>query len=850
MLPGGATIPVASGSMTSNIAYLRAAYTFTNGLITAGGLAAFFPLTSPYRFKTLLPYGFEVALQNGFLRMQNSRIQSGSFIHGGIDFPKLAVSNGTGGGVASGYTLLSVQEDLDLFAEIDVKSDVFWGEYVNTAPPQNAYSVNDPRTAYFFTSGRYLAPKLPLNASGFDEAGPVFPIAAGLESKQIHGAFLMAFEQMSIHSRDVPAPPNPIKLRPVGPSWVNVVGQGVHANFDLVARDPPDALVGPQWQTTYVGKAPFHLIWEASPLKPRIVAEFSFVDSAVYSSEGRGLIDVKGPTKAMIPFNRLAATSTAHLPGASIDLTNPIVLDYWGLGVVAKPGFTSAGVMSVKTGQIVLTAAGLTEVRHFAAPFWMTWMEILANGELGRIFFDFNGSGQQFDGFPFTLEAIGLSTWDPADTTGEKAFLQAGGTAHFDFFGADYLNVKDFKNPAMPGPPFDGRKIELATDTAFGTEATDFTVAGEWGNGFGHVAYTIAYDDGDQDGFLGTGTFGVELILDGDMASTMTMARDLICMRVSETTRHDFKAGPVAHLGSMGRISGCACVEDGQVKRLLISRRAGGDRQRQRRVALGGVRQDRVPPHARRLRAAHPREPLPEHRHRGRHRGERRGAVRRQPRGRVRRRRGRGLVQLLQAPLGPHGRRQAQLAPRHVRRRGVPADPGARDRQRHLAVRRSRNRRRILRRENAPKEKAWILKDKDGRFDLNTSALPATLTGIYGYVRAERSVNYWIVSGGIEVFAALGGFVDVGAATAFNSGAGPAVPVALPFVVGNFGVRIWGEIAGGLVSASAWGNFQVIAPYPFQFQGTLGLEGCVLWVACASVEVTAGVNSADGFYVE
>ena len=117
-------------------------------------------------------------------------------------------------------------------------------------------------------------------------------------------------------------------------------------------------------------------------------------------------------------------------------------------------------------------------------------------------------------------------------------------------------------------------------------------------------------------------------------------------------------------------------------------------------------------------------------------------------------------------------------------------------------------------------------------------------------MRAERSINYWIVSGGIEVFAALGGFVDVGAATAFNSGAGPAVPVALPFVVGNFGVRIWGEIAGGLVSASAWGNFQVIAPYPFQFQGTLGLEGCVLWVACASVEVTAGVNSADGFYVE
>jgi hypothetical protein len=52
------------------------------------------------------------------------------------------------------------------------------------------------------------------------------------------------------------------------------------------------------------------------------------------------------------------------------------------------------------------------------------------------------------------------------------------------------------------------------------------------------------------------------------------------------------------------------------------------------------------------------------------------------------------------------------------------------------------------------------------------------------------------------------------------------------------------------VSAGGWGNFNVIAPYPFSYQGTIGLEGCVAWVVCGSTDVTAGVNSQDGLFVE
>jgi hypothetical protein len=64
------------------------------------------------------------------------------------------------------------------------------------------------------------------------------------------------------------------------------------------------------------------------------------------------------------------------------------------LDLVPKPGFSSSGLVSVRTGQIILSAAGLKEQRHFAEPFYLTWGELLANGEVGRMFFDYNSAGK------------------------------------------------------------------------------------------------------------------------------------------------------------------------------------------------------------------------------------------------------------------------------------------------------------------------------------------------------------------------------------------------------------------------------------------------------------------------
>jgi hypothetical protein len=154
---------------------------------------------------------------------------------------------------------------------------------------------------------------------------------------------------------------------------------------------------------------------------------------------------------------------------------------------------------------------------------------------------------------------------------------------------------------------------------------------------------------------------------------------------------------------------------------------------------------------------------------------------------------------------------------------------------------------------NAPKTAAWVLQDKDSRFKLNMAPLPDRLTGFYGYAKAGGGINLWLVSGGFEVYAGLGGFVltptEAAAVGAQASGLELGSPVQLPYAVGNLGIHIWGKILGSLLSAGAWGNFQLMLPYPYGFEGTLGLEACALWVVCKSVDVTCGLNSTQGFYI-
>ncbi|MBN2356278.1 hypothetical protein JXO59_09200, partial [candidate division KSB1 bacterium] len=106
--------------------------------------------------------------------------------------------------------------------------------------------------------------------------------------------------------------------------------------------------------------------------------------------------------------------------------------------------------------------------------------------------------------------------------------------------------------------------------------------------------------------------------------------------------------------------------------------------------------------------------------------------------------------------------------------------------------------------------------------------------------------NFGVFSGGIGIYAGVGAFLT--SIPGAESSVAAGVPLPFPFVLANMGVSLDGEILWGLVSASAWVNLQFAFGSYNYFQGTAGLEGCVLWVLCASVDVTVRLDQT-GFHI-
>ena len=649
------------------------------------------------------------------------------------------------------------------------------------------------------------------------------------------------------------------------PSWINVSYDGVHGRFNkmlAVGSPTTNTDLGPTGDPLYEGNAPFRQ--SATPIDtpipmasgflklPHYRILMRFVSSATFESDMRGILKIPTPVNSDLEFSEMVFTSTAQNAGGKVPFTNPMKLSYWGVDMVKKPGATSAGVISVRTGKVIFTAAGIHEPRHFQQPFYLTWGEMRADGGLQRLVFDYNSAGQRFDRFLFTTTFVRLSDYVPT----AEAFLKVAGTVHFDFFGAKYINLQDayLTDPAMAGDPFNSRRVTLMSDAdpagAFGP--TDTQLARNWSDDLGSMTFTYGYDDAAQDGFRGTGQMGF-LWVSGQMAASIVLKAEQICMSVNDTDRHDFSLGPVAHLGAMSRITGCACIEAGQLQRATLSSEL--EAQEDVNIALRSASYGRVEwmltpsvtsvevagdmyltillggniqVTGRALFTVDRAQDFVEGEIDGRFdTGTALGLSSVSANGQLNWHIGTlggGAYQSIQGKLAV--RVVADLAIGSAFEGGF-----------YIGL-------------NAPKTEAWVLAAAGDKFQLNMAPLPARLTGVYGYGKASSSINVWVFAGGIEAFAGLGGFV-LTPAQVIDLGATPSLsPIGLPFVVGNTGIHIWGEILGGLVSAGGWGNFNVIAPYPFSFQGTIGLEGCVAWVVCGSVDVTAGLNSEEGLFVE
>jgi len=137
------------------------------------------------------------------------------------------------------------------------------------------------------------------------------------------------------------------------------------------------------------------------------------------------------------------------------------------------------------------------------------------------------------------------------------------------------------------------------------------------------------------------------------------------------------------------------------------------------------------------------------------------------------------------------------------------------------------------------KDDVWVMDGISGRFGLDKGALPQNITGFYAYVSWSDAVNaYYLLSGGYQAFAALGAFVGFGGDIGGGFGA-----------IGNVGLYVWGKILGGVVSADAWGNLQIIGGVPPAFAGEIGMDVCVLFVICGSETIHGGFNASQGFYI-
>jgi hypothetical protein len=542
----------------------------------------------------------------------------------------------------------------------------------------------------------------------------------------------------------------------------------------------------------------------------------------------------------------MSLTSTACLVGGEVVLpASGVPLEYWDLSLVPTGSPSRCGVISVRTGRVLLTAAGIAEPLHFAKPFGLTWGEMLADGNLGVLHLDFNNWGQRFDGLGFSPEELTLSAYDPAVS---DPHLGLFGPVCLPFFGLHDVNIRDATDlttgsphprtvtvPKQPITPNAGPTQLALSGTWHDAQANDLAV-------FECPELDVDYNVAGQNGFLGTGTSELGFLHSDPLDISVEIHSDATDIHISSADTHDLDLGLFARLGGIGQIAGCARIEGPRLARItlygtletstaggsLLGPKAGFETEVDIAVtpttldfyASGDMLVSVATVDLEASATVHLLFDFAM--------ATAEGEVY-----------GRIDCDAAVAGLSGEGQLTWHLSPAMQYMQGrvkvgviSPIVSGGLEGGFFIG-------------DNVPNALAWVLDPSDPHFGMSRSILPATLTGVYGYGQVSIGVNYYVVGGGVDIF------VGAGAFSAPLAAGGPVAPFAgnpvLPYVVGACGIYVHGEILGGLVSAAGWANLSLRGPVPTYFEGTFGLKGCVLWVLCASVSVTAGINSS-GFY--
>jgi hypothetical protein len=846
ILRSGSTNAAPSGSVTSNVGYLQASYQFSNAKITATGLAARFNSTAAFEFSTMQPYGYTLHLGPGYLDIDSSRVQAGQFGNGAIRLPAKAVCKGSiGVPLQASFTTMTVQKDLDLAAPVTLNEKLSWGELSRSGEELISYAAvpnaGSPNFQFFYLCGRPNVSYLPKSAADFIIHWGMDPIAKA-EEKQIAGVTLLAFKEFEVYTPDIPgAAPKKITFKEGGgatfvSSWLNIDYGGVNGTLIIMPQDNSHLQAGDPAADYYACKTPFDASLQCEGQKKEKCLFIQFSSSAVFDSEFNGILDIEGPCKIKLPFKDLELTSTAHMVGGDIDLSGgPVTLDYWGVQLVSTSSTDPAGVLCVKTGQVIFTQAGIQEKRHFTIPFKLYWGEMLADGNIGELFFDYNTANQKFDGFNFTPKYLALSNYDSTKT----GYMQICGDNHFNFFGANYLNIQDGKYTGADDLGVYGeRSIAVLNSSVDGCQASNLKIRKAWSS-LGVFDYTIKYDANDQDGFIGEGSTDLPDHFNTELRSSIQMDSVQIAASLSIDSGVNYiladrDFGTAAELWGCVTITGntLSCITLGftleatsqsafgiwggegamievqeVIKPTFTSFAAAGKMYVDFALGGGTVGLD--------------------------------GAI---------------LLTMDTAAKKVTGDLQGNLdftslfaglkAEGHVNWSLSPTTQYLQGRAaisvfaRKFSGGASGG---IFLGNNVPNNECWVLLDPNNRYSIAMDKLPAFVSGVYGFGSIDLSLNFGIFSGGIGIYAGVGAFVNLISVV-------PHAGVPLPYVLANIGVSLNGEILWGLVSASAWVNMQMSLGVPTYFQGTAGLEGCVLWVVCGSVDVTVRLSD-DGFEI-
>lgn len=844
-------------STTSNTGYLAGEYSFFNATIEGSGLAGQFNLLGTLIFYPLQPLGYQVTLYGASLEVSESRVVSGQLGPGRLELPVKAVCKDghPGDPLSATFSLLTVQADLDVGGEVNfgfgTPARMGWGELTHSGDEVVAW-ILEIEKGYLYLPATPVATFSPDTGVGFlNFFLPTYSFEsalASLESQEVTGITIgsVGMQNLAIHSPDRPGgTTNPLKMADVR-GWLRIGSRGVDGDLKVHEWNM-HADLGNTARYGYVGGEPFNttLILPTQDEKPLLL---QYATSAVYDSEINGLVDIPEPCNiSRLKFADMEATSTAHLVGGDIELpVSGVTLEYWDVGFEPTGDPTQAGVMSVRTGRLVFTAAGISEYVHFDKAFGLTWCEILADGNLGELFLDYNSYGQRFDKLPFSAHQLSLSECIPGMSGLDAgAYLAVCGDVHFNFFGSAYVNVKDARYPDSADPYHD-RYVSIPKEGETACDPTDLHLTGKVDDALGHqLAFvdfpdaTMDYNEESQQGFIGTGSTELSFLHSDGLDAIIDIHADPItgepvidiCLRSS--TVHDLDFGLFARLTSIGEIAGCIRIEGPLLERITL----GAYMENSASTGFGILAPKAgyfvevnisVTPNSATFYAG----------------GDLLLAVagsavdvsgsvflavdytRASAEGQVI---GRIDCNSVVGGLEGEGQLTWYVDPQeqYVQGKvsielcswigGVGLEGG------------------IFIGHNVEREKVWVLSSASEHFGIDRS-IPATakLTGLYGYGQLSAGIQLYVFGGGFKVYMGMGAFLPT-----------PETPILT--IAGSGGLYVHGEILGGLVSASAWADLDLYGP-PFYFEGSFGLEGCVLWVICASVDATAGFDS-DGFYI-